>query len=130
MKNWIKISILAVLFIGMVLISGCTSSKNPSFYEINIIEVKPQVLPEEYQSIAPGFTYIKLTIKNTASEVKSFVEVDANIYDTNNEFVCHGFDMGRTLQPREKANFFIGCQGAYAADKSLKDPEITIIEHY
>ena len=71
-----------------------------------------------------------LTIKNTASEAKSFVRVEANIYDNNDVFVCHGFDVGTTLQPRQNSNFFILCQGAYAADKSLKEPEIKILEKY
>jgi hypothetical protein len=124
-----KYLLLIILLVAVVITAGCVGG-NPSYYEITNVKVTPQVLPEPYRSIAPGFTEVSLTIKNTASEAKSFVRVEANIYDNNDVFVCHGFDVGTTLQPRQNSNFFILCQGAYAADKSLKEPEIKILEKY
>jgi hypothetical protein len=120
-----NIGLFVIIFlITCVVISGCSSQKYPSYYQITNTTITPH---SGMVGVYSGWYDIKITIKNIADEPKVIKIISINIYDANNNFICNSWAAGTTLQPRQILTFYpTNCYGDVS--KSIKDPEITITE--
>jgi hypothetical protein len=117
-------SLLVIILLGAILITtGCIrdNQSSPSYFEITNLGAKPQAVLSVYD--------VDFDLKNTASEKKQITTVGADLYDTNGEFVCHGFTSDIVLQPRERKHVYIACTAdIHVFGRPLKEPKITINE--
>jgi hypothetical protein len=116
---------LLVLFFLWALLAttGCIRD-NPtssSAFEITNADARPQAVLSVYD--------VDFDIRNAASEKKRITTIGADLYDTNGEFVCHGFTSDIVLQPGEKKHVYIGCTAdIHVFGRPLKEPVITVNE--
>lgn len=118
-----KYLLIIILLLVFLTTAGCIrdNSSSSSYFEITNLGAKPQAVLSVYD--------VDFDLKNTASEKKQITTIGANLYDTNNVFVCHGFTSDIVLQPGEKKHVYIACTAdIHVFGRPLKEPEITINE--
>ena len=118
-----KYLLIIVIILALLVTGGCirNNQSSSSDFEITNAVAKPQAVLSVYD--------VDFDVKNTASEKKQITTIGADLYDTNGEFVCHGFTSDIVLQPKERKHIYIACTAdIHVFGRPLKEPEITINE--
>jgi len=104
-----KYLLLVVLLMAVIITSGCLSGGN---LKVINLDVKLEDLGDYGQA-----WYFNFDVQNTGSvtENAGFSQLEwypkVLAYHKNGEFICSDWQLGRTLEPKEKTHYFLACMG-------------------